>query len=158
MPAQDLLGFTRSAAWRLAGAGVYLISAGVLLIAIESRGAGRPPAVPPGASAPAPAPPGVTLTLTSTYAVGRWTVELDGVAVLPSASTAQGWQGRVALPVPGAEVFIHGEAADPLSSAPCALRVACGEDAAPGRSVVLWGEGSVSARVAPLALPETGGK
>jgi hypothetical protein len=148
----DALGFSRSAAWRVAAAGAYLLAAGALLVAIEARAPGRPGA-PPAAPASAPAPRGVALTLTSTYAVGRWTVELDGVAQLPSSATAQDWHGRIILPSPGAEVFIHGEAADPLSSAPCALRVAIADGAGRVRSQLLWGEGSVSARLAPLAAP-----
>jgi hypothetical protein len=158
--ARDLLGFTRSAAWRLAGAGAYLIAAGALLVAIQARGAGRPPGAPPAAPAPSPAsspaPRGLTLTLTATYAVARWTVELDGVAQLPSAATAQDWHGRIAPRSPGAEIYIHGEAADPLGSAPCALRVAVTDGGAGVRSEVLWGEGSVSARVA--ALPAAAGR
>jgi hypothetical protein len=152
MPAADLLGFTRSAGWRLVGASAYIIAAGLLTFAIESRGAGAPPGVP--APAPAAAPASATLMLTSTYAVARWTVEIDGVAVAASASSAQSWQGRIALRARNAEVFIFGEAADPLAGGACALKVAYGDGVAPGRSVVLWGEGSVSARLAPLALPE----
>ena len=156
MAARDLLGFTRSAAWRLAGAGAYLLAAGALLVAIEARGPGPPPGPPPAAPAPSPAPRGLTLTLTATYAVARWTVELDGVAQPPSASSAREWHGRLALRAPGAEVFIHGEATDPLSSAPCALRVAITDGGAGVRSEVLWGEGSVSARLA--ALPAAAGR
>lgn len=156
MRAADLFGFTRSAAWRLAGAGAYIVGAGILLVVIQSRGPGRPPALPAPAAALSHAPLSATLTLTSTYAVGRWTVELDGVALVPSASSASGWQGRVDLATRSTEIFIHGEAADPLSGGPCALRVAVGDGAAPVRSVVLWGEGSVSARVAPLAAAAAG--
>ncbi len=154
MAAPDSFGFTRSAAWRLAGAGAYLLAAGALLAAIEARGP-RSSAAPPAATAPPAAPRRATLTLTSTYAVSRWTVELDGVAQLPDASTAQGWQGRVSLRSRSTEVFIHGEAADPLADGPCALRVAI-DDGAAVRSQVLWGEGSVSARLAPLQAGAAG--
>ncbi len=146
-------GFTRSAAWRLAGAGAYLVAVGALLLALLGR-SGGPPGAPAVAAPPPTAPAQATLTLTATYAVARWTVELDGVAQTPDVVTAQTWQAHLRLAAPGAEVYLHGEPADPLNGGPCALRVSFAEGSHPPRTTVLWGEGGVSARIAPRALGE----
>lgn len=111
----------------------------VAVLAIEAA-----PAAGVAATAPAPHPPSGTVAIAcdSTFPVARWRISLDGRALDGSASE-RGWRAEHPLPA-GARLLIEAERVDPLDDAAGALRIAMSRSPAPGRTTLVWANGSVS--------------
>lgn len=95
----------------------------------------RTPAIAARPAAQVPASTSLPIRVEATFPVAHWTVLVDGVAVDGQAE-AQAWTGTLT----GREVLVQAERADAADLSPGALRLGVGS-----RSVVAWGEGTVSA-------------
>ncbi len=128
------LGFTGSAGLRLAAAMVFVLcaTAGVVLVNAHSN-------TPVTTAAPTIITPTTSgrLILETTFAVARWTVQVQGHDVSGATATAQRWEATIAGD--RSTIFVQAETADPTSATPVALRWSFA-----GQSGVLWGEGAVA--------------
>lgn len=150
------LGFTRSAGVRVSAALVYVIIAVGLVYIVQ---VGMSPARARVAGAVLDQRPAtaehfpVTLTITATYVVEQWTVQIAGKDLTAARLSAQEWQGDLLLMDRTASLFIQAQPHNPLASGPCALRATLTASNRAATTQILWGEGSVAAAVSLTLSP-----
>ncbi len=132
-------GFAGSAGMRLIGALAFAVLACAAVMVVEYGGRTE---IPLSAAVISTSTVSGQLILETTFPVARWTVQAQSRDVVATTVSAQHWEASATGD--GATIYIHAEAADPLSVAPVALRWNYA-----GKSGILWGEGSVAGTLTP---------